>query len=560
MNDRDLLEQLDRRAHTAAGDLRALAAARAVPPAPVEGVRGLPAPGPSTARPLPSRRLMAAAAAIVLVAGAVGIGVATHDRHRNADPADVISTDPPPYVASYLPKGFTIIQVGDSTRGRAAAGAAGRTDVYGRSLDDPGLGVTVAGQFALDDVANGRRVEVDGVAVHAFDGLGLGSHAVIRTVAKVSVLFSSPTLDDDALARIAAHATVEGLHATLRGGDLPTSWSYLGTTIGSSAIFGPTAASSGVPGRFVAYGKRDTSGAGLFVESSPGDELRQSAARLMYDDATEVVVHGREAILGHVSSGSGEAKGTITRLSVLAWIEAPGQMLQVTAYGISDTELRATADGLEVPTAPRWKALIEQSELGDLTSGHSGAVVEEIGRGRFPDGTAWVVRLQTFPDERSVTDASPEPSIDLGIALARDEDAPSNVGDGQSSSEGPGGSGAMQGTAIVARGHRHFAAGLLRDDVASVVLLDSSGQEVTQAKVVGDGKQKAWVAEIPDGPLTAVARSASGAELGRTAVDSADADPDPGETSSSSSKTSGSASGSDSSTATTGAPAAPGGH
>src|SRR5690606_8730533 len=95
-------------------------------------------------------------------------------------------------------------------------------------------------------------------------------------------------------------------------------------------------------------------------------------------------------------TGSSDAGGGVTigwqEGWVVRWTERPGEMLSLSGLGLTREELLAAAETLQPVDPTRWRELLEATALGDLHVYDGDRPSVEMGRGRFADGTAWVLR------------------------------------------------------------------------------------------------------------------------------------------------------------------------
>lgn len=123
--------------------------------------------------------------------------------------------------------------------------------------------------------------------------------------------------------------------------------------------------------------------------------------------------------------------------------------------------------------------------------------LSEVGRGAFDDGTAWVLSVNEHHE--------PELSVDLAES-----------GGGGAWVEDPVGAPTepMYPVTDVKYGGRHFAAGLVTDDVATVELRTRAGELIDRLEPVAGSGYRGWVAEI-DNVLVVVALDDAGQEIGQ---------------------------------------------
>lgn len=544
MND---FENFDQRARRAAADVRSHAAARPRPVFDPADASLLPAPARLGDRR--SRRPLLAAAAVVLLVLAGGLAlVVRHQGDDDRGPADTTTTTEPPrpFVATDLPRGLQIAgaidqsSVASQSMKLDAGGEFSALQVYGPSVDDPQLGVGLLTDES-NDYAEFKKVEAGGRTVLTLDDAGLGKHVVIVRRDKRAVYAMSPVLDRATLADVAEGAVVNGLEVQVPTGVLPDGFDFLteepgplgpvgefrnmvtGSLVGSSAVYmrGTTSSTSDTPDGPDANTPVVDDSATVVVRSMPAEPAGVQAARLFADDVTETSIRGHEALVT-TSQVAGSGAGTVVRM--VTWLERPGELLRVTGYGVSVEELTRTAEGVRPVPADEWADLVERTQLGEFSAASDTPPATELGRGRFADGTAWSLlgRDLDDPGGRSA-------SIELNVAIGGNSDTSTGFsGSGQAIGPGNGEPPEVfSQTLVQQRGGRHFAAGLVRSDVARVELLDEQGRSAGAATMLDSSAGRAWVVELTADPTVLVARAAGGQELDRVTMSNLDENQSP---------------------------------
>jgi hypothetical protein len=514
MND-DLNTTLDERASAAAADLRARAGARPVPAFDPERAEALPAPLPtSTVR---SRRpLLAVAAAVVLVAGAAAWWSSTSGPD-DSQPATRTTGNPRPYVATDLPDGFELTGVADLD-GSDTGGAEGPLALFGPSADRPGLGVAFQPDYEVsDDGEQGDRIDVGGREAYSLGGKGLGRNVVVVAEGSGGILLVSPTLDAEALARLAAEVTVDGTTVTVDPAALPDGWGPLATDAAGFGGLSPMAPMRGAgSGATVNYAKGAK--ASIIVTSTPGDQDAVFTGILLADRFEELEVRGHRAVLTTVkiaianSPDSGDEPTDLT-MTTLTWLEAPGELVRVTGIGLGRDELVLVAEGVEPAGSQRWAELLKRSRLGDL-GGQSDPKSRVLGEGTFADGTAWKLRYTPASDDGSMASTSLTVATD-GLSGSSSSSSGTAIGSGSGSDPGEGILDPFPSMEVLDHGDRHFASGLLAGPVATVELRRPDGSVIGRATVVTAEGVSGWVAELTEADTVVVALDAAGTELGR---------------------------------------------
>lgn len=529
MNDQDIFQELDARAAAAATDLRAAAGSRPRPAFDPERSPAIPvAPPTGAGRAVPRRTLAAVAAVAVLVAGGVIWAAARPDDDRPG-PVTTTTDAPRPFVLGSLPDGFSLAGAGEATGSEpeGAEDSARPLAVYGPAPDQPRVGVAVLGDFDPDGLGLGTDpVEIGGVEAYVFDGKGFGPRAVLVDVAGTGVLALGPTLEHAQLVGLLDGARIVDGSVVVDDEVLPEGWSELGEEPSLVSLISPVAAARGSvgPGSYVGYQSGGLTAEDsaevrtIFVSSVPGDEVRLHAPELAAGRTERVNVGGREAVGG--STTTEEVEGAAITTTFVTWLERPGELIRITAMGVPLEELVRIAETVEPIGTEAWDDLVERSLLGDFDTGEyreSGGELVEMARGRFDDGTAWVLRVWPADGEEPT---GPNASIDLQVALGGDSTSGASSGSSSGSGTEIGADGepveaALGSSSTVEQGGRTFGAGFVGADVDTVVLVGTGGAELGRAEIVSGLGRRAWVAEAVDGVVEVVARSADGTELGR---------------------------------------------
>jgi len=510
MNDRQNLEHLDRRGAHAALDARARAAARPRPAFDPDQARTLPAPARLSDHRRPRRPFVAIVAAAAVVVGLIAVGVVQH-RADDGDsrPAGVTTVQPRPFVAADLPKGLVLAGASGADE---SGDQVGPISVYGSAPDDPTLGVMVMHANAKA-FADWPRVTVDGRTVITDDSGGFGRNVAVSVRGDRSIVVTSPRFSVADLAKLVDEVTIDESRPVVPESALPDGVRLLGQDADFAADSGMLGASlGGLKEGFATLYQRDAQvkgGTNISVASTPGDEVRLNTVRLWSTELKTTSVRGHAAVFTSRGLAGSDGLGLLT----LSWLERSGEVLRVSGFGANEAELRTVAEGVRPVPADEWDKLLEQTQLGDLGEPKPGQII--LGRGRFPSGTTWALRVIVDPADGSDGD----PALDLQVS-ANDRSGGVSVGSnvGYGSAEGRGSTRTPQvlpQTLTTTRGKQRFAAGLLRDDVTRVSLVDESGESLGNAEMIRANGRVAWVAELHRRPVSVVAFDASGSELAR---------------------------------------------
>lgn len=331
------------------------------------------------------------------------------------------------------------------------------------------------------------------------------------------------------LVTAAEAATVDGLEVSVPSAGLPAGWKLLDTDPDGVFMISPIAAVRGsMESRSAAsYYVDGTQQRSLMVMSLARPATSLHTMRLFADSVETITVRGHEAIVGRFPSGGSSGDGTTVEWGeswVVRWMERPGEALWVGGFGVSRDEVLAAAESLEPVEPTRWSELVEATALGDLQpEGFDAEPQVEIGRGRFDDGTAWVLR------------GSDEDTDDLALSVALFGDS-SGYGstevratepligpDGQPVETEPETFTLVSG---LDQAGRSFSYGFVDPTATLVELQRPDGTRIDEAELVTSNGRKAWVVELTDDAATVVALTADGTELGRSPVGDGGA-PDP---------------------------------
>lgn len=512
MNDQDLLRQLDDRAARAAVEVHARAAARTRPAFDPGRPLELAPPAARPSRLGAPRRVLAVAAAVVLLAGAAGWWATAAD-DDDAGPATSTDEGLRPHVATDLPAGLA--PAGAFHRGDVepddvtGPGAAIPAAFYGPADDDPQLAVAPGADLAEADEGLGAPVDLGGGLVARPLGETFGLPGVLVTGTPEPVILLSRSLSTSALGEIAPAVRFDGGRAEVATDALPDGWRLRTREPDLLAAAFPMSASGTAGEQYGAAYVAETEAESpevydrmAIVLSLPGDDARRATARLLLDDAEDVEVQGRPALVGRSPDG-GDPAGE--ELWTVAWLARPGTLVRVSAYGLDRSETLRVAEGVRAAEGGEWDELERLTEervderdvASDQPDGSSGL---ELGRGTFPDGTAWVLRTADGGIGTELTVADGEPG-------------------GSSSSTGEAGAVAFRSFEVADRGDRVVGSGLLAEAVAAVELRRPDGTVIGRAEVVAGSGDRAWVAELGEDPVVVVALDAAGRELDRRDVE-----------------------------------------
>lgn len=503
------LHELNQRAKSAAADLRAQAKARPVPPFDAEAPMRLATPAPSVT---PSRRsLLAVAAVLALLAGGLAWWSGTRSDEPSQDRAVTTGGDVRPFVATDLPDGFESFAHTSLDPSTSVGQTAGPLLVFGPSEAEPSLGVVYLPTLSSSDIEGEEQIEIGDRTAYDVAGIGFGSAALVVDLgSRGGALFVvSPVLDRAALVQVVEGLVIDdGSEITVSDDALPPGWSLLGRDpAGFVALFPYPATQAGTGSGFAVSYSNPGEGT-ISIVATAGDANLASQVGLTDSPLEELTVRERPALLALSADGSATGLGDTL---VLAWQEESGETIRVIGSGVTRDDLLAVAAGVEPVGQAEWSDLEEASQLGELlpqTTGLGDVGIEEIAKGRFEDGTAW--RLVAFNQaDDPVAPPGTGRSIQLNVAL------PAVAGSSAfSSSASVRASGsAFSSVTTQQRSGRRFSASLVDDQVASVELRRSDGTVPARPEIIEGAGFRAWVSELPDEPVTAVALDATGAEL-----------------------------------------------
>lgn len=526
MNDLNAFEELDRRARIAAADVHTRASARPVPPFEANVVPT--ANGTAARSGRSSRPLLAVAAIVVLVVGAA-VWVANRP-DRDQGPADQVTTGSNrPFVAGAgLPDGFKVIgaaEIGSMSGTTGLGEGYGPLDVYGPTIDDPRLGVTVVGEAAWQGEGTTAVPVGDRTGRFEADGLAPGVDSLTIPIGSdaggPALVVFGRGLGRDGLVAIAERTKVAGTKATVDAAALSNGWTLLGSSPYGVTDLTPMGALRGASAAkaAIAIYSRDTRGQEMITIQSEARPAGLDVSRLVQTDVEQVDVGGRDATVGRVT---GPLVGDGVDAWVVRWEERPGELLTVSGVSLSRDQVLAVARGVQPADPDEWKDLLHRTQLGELSGEAEGSV--ELGRGAFADGTPWILRLYPGDTGDGRTD-----SIDLSVALTGDSSSGSN----SSSQTGtaidddgnpvPADPPAFPTIVTMSKGGRVFIAGLVgAPGTTRVQLQGPAGVGSVDATVVTAEGRTGWVAEL-DQPFTeVVAYDSAGEELGRHEVPALD--------------------------------------
>lgn len=517
MNDRQLLEQLDRRAADATADLRTRAQARPRPDFDADAPQVLTLDRVAdTTRRRPTR-LLAVAAVIGLLAAAVAVGVVVNRRSSPSDqrPAgdpdstEVKSVAPRPYVATNLPKGFKVAGAAESPPDEESSSDQGPFStptpgvqlytLFGPSDDDPRLAVTIGPPITPS--RSNETFKVGSRTLIAIDDPRAGGQRVALPRTDEALLLVAPTLDRQTLGRLALRTRVAGSPPTLLVKDLPKDWKRLGSFLQEISL-SPVAVSGELgPAYRIEYIRPATNDRPVSyrITSRSGDEASVNAYRLFSRRAETIEVRGHPGVLATTPREPG--RGGTGR--VLTWLERPGEMIEVVATGGSKAEFEKLVEGLRPASDVEFKKAVllsPKSAFGSeapLVNTPPGLL--EIGTGTFADGTTWTMHVQV-----QTPDGNPVATIKLGL----DGPLTSMFGPRDGSKE-------ILSSGDYEQGGRSFSYGLVGSNVARVALVGDDGHWIEAIPVAGGG-YRGWLVEVTDfidrKPLI-VAHDAAGREV-----------------------------------------------
>jgi hypothetical protein len=541
MNATPELPDLDERGRAAGRDLHTRATRRPTPAFDPDRAVSVPltSTGPSRAH---RRPLLAVAAAAVVVA-LVGVGVWAGTRSDDtADVTDqVVEGSIQPYLLDDVPAGLVLgaaVETDGSTDPEASTyETVGSMSTFGPAIDDPRVGLYVSAypQFRASQTSDPG----DGSGVRLLDELVVGDRVgyLYQASFMPGLLLEVPLTDapdgpaleligrDDGsgsigavMAKIAAATTVDGLEATVS--TLPVEgWRLLDQDPEGIMMLSPMAAlrdHAQTRSASAFYTDPDMARTvSVAVLARPPASVH--TPRLILDEVETTSVRGHEAVVGRLALPGDDPATGIEQWSV-RWMERPGEMVTVAGLGLDRAEVLAAAESITPVDPAQWEELLEATALGDLVASFDETPGLELGRGRFEDGTAWVLRYRPPTTDEDGTHSE---QLDLVVALPGSSNSSfSSVGTAIDESGTPIGAPAevFRSTTTLEKGGRAFAAGLLRDDVARVELRNEAGAVVGQAEVVVAEDLVAWVAELSGETAVAVAFTADGEEAGTTDI------------------------------------------
>lgn len=498
----EMMEDLERRGAEAARNLRSQANGRRRPDYDGDRTATLPVPAPPEVRRRGKAPWLAAAAALVVVAGAVGYS-ATRPDHGNDITRAAATEDPRPFVVDDLP-GEMVMAVG-RTSDRPDPGFVSPLHVYGMASDRPAAAVTAFPREVLDEVdldtfaADGIKLQRPSGAVSFLPGTWVAVDHGERSV----VAFGET--EPDAIA-LAVSTSSTGDEVTVDEASLPEGWARLTTIREPMQLLSPiTPIGSGPIGYYVGYQSRDAESA-LLLQSGGGDQTAVDAGRLFVDESRDTTIRGHAGVLG--STPLPDSMGGIPMITV-TWLERPGEVIRIAGYGIDEADLLAAAESIRPVGADEWDQLVAQTPADQFSPDDAdvvGTTSGVLGRGQ-----SYVLTIHT-DDALSGDETEPGHYTNLTVDTGRDDDR-------GSSSSSRGGSGPFLSFETLDLGDSHFISGVLADDVVRLELRDGDDRvleaEVDLEPVAGI---PAFAAEVTEDPTVVVAFAANGAELGRATV------------------------------------------
>lgn len=516
-NPTDALTELDDRAGRAARALRAEADRRPVPP--FEPDEAMAQPAPTALADHRSRRRVvigSIAAACLLVAGIAAWVAGSGD---DAGPAGGVSTDlPRPFVLGEVPAALELAWVHEVVESPdPGEGLEAPLHLYGPDPSEVVLGAAlIDGYDAFDEAPPSgfgpELVQVGGRAVQLYEAVGFGPLMVMAQVDGGAVALLGAPDERDGLLALAAEVEARDGAPVFPDGTLEQGWSEVGIEPVGVFLASPVAMGGGgtSDGRFVAYLAVREDGVAaspmVSVSSLPADPARLHAPALVADRVEAATVRGHEAQVAVAPTPDAVEEGG--SMVIVSWLESETELVRLHAVGLSVEEVVALAEGLRAVEPAEWEALVEATLLDDLNPVDREG--EEIGRGRFDDGTPWVLRALD-PSGESTT------QVTLDVAIADDEDG--SMGSSASASANGGGSdgGVVVSYELLETGGRRFLSGSL-DEVAAAVELRADDGTLGGTAAVDEGPLRWFVLEVPPGSWDLVVLDRGGAEAGRVPV------------------------------------------
>ena len=521
------LDPLDHRAARAATDLRARAAARPIPALDVELAALPPLPSLHRSRRQGASRMLAAAAAVLVLAAVAGI-LALRSTGAETVPAEAASGDPRPFVAGHLPTGYEVAGIGGiGSPGVPFWGAfdpiaTGATTIYGAEASRPGLVVQVLPGPASDWIDPAQTDLIDlpgGRTVDPIDDLGLGKHALRVARGDRATQFITTTMEADELQAVAS-AVVDGdARLDLDAVDLPVGWHELGhfASDEDSSVDTFLAALEG-GGNVAFYTDRplpspdsddgharlsDADGA-IAVSSTAGGEQELYARAAVAAASSTTTVRGHDAIVATMPTHAGDE----IPLRSISWIERPGELVRVTASGLDEPALVAVAEDVRPVSPMAWKALAEQSQTGAFDAVRTGEEAPiRVGQGRFPDDLTW--RLTVTP-----ADAGTDPEVHLAVSPPAGGGDPATTS-GRGTAADPAARAILATETIDFGDLRLYSGALVAPEVARVEVRDADGTVIARPDIVEGHGHRGVATPVATASATLVALAADGTELDR---------------------------------------------
>lgn len=512
----DDLTDLDTRARRAATDLHEVASRRPVPNFEPDH---LTAPVPA-ARSGRSRRPLAIAAAVVLVAGAAtGVVVANRDDGGKTITATTLSPARP-FEAGWLPDGLTPGGVGTSSVGddRVFISDVQVLGADGDPLVAFGFGPAVAELTASGELADVESVEVEGHTVwhvpHPY-GVEHETWSVVEAGDR-SIVVIAPSVPVDERDRLAIDAGVDD--GTIVLPDAAQRWDRLVVLddLTEALPLGEMMPTAGTTSHHASYNDLTTVPTDRFYE---GPDLRGatvSSTELDFDptpgtllllpDARRVEVRGQDGVVARLPDHTQD----LDRILVV-WQERPGEVLSVSGIGLTEDEVLHIAEDVRPADPAAWTSRERDTQLGRYSDeiNYPGFRTVELGVGELDDGSRWRVVHRTPPEDAEGERWNQYAELDLRLVVPGERSTSSTSED----------FGPPFGEAFrVVSGEVAMAAGLVDDTVAAVRIESTDGDVLAEPDLLVADGFRAWVTEIPASGAVVVALDADGSEIGRRPV------------------------------------------
>ena len=515
MND-DQFEGLDDRAKTAASSAQAAAQRRPRPAFDADRPTTMPAPAAVGQSRAPRRTAWVAAAAVVaLIAGAVTFAVTRPDDGKDTIVASSVE-DPRPFVADTLPDGLGPMAFMNLETDPSSSFSSSMP-IYGKTPEEPLAGATVIEPRVFDELEL-TSSEVDGMTVYRRKGENFlpGQWVGVKQGEAFILVFGATEGDAISLARI---VSVADGNVSVDNAALPEGWRRLVTVESPLELMGMSVR-GGSTGYMASY-MSENADISVQIASLAGTEASMWAGRLFVPDSREVMVRGHRGFVGSypMNDVSGDTSGDpAPRVTVVGWVERPGEVLGMIGIDVSEDELLALAEGIRPAADQEWADLVRQSKLGEF-DGNPGSGIE-LGRttGTFADGTGWALTVRSdSPPDGPPGDGPGGRGVFTELRVAVPADGGSaNERSGSSSS---GGDGAFRSLETTDTGGRYFSSGILGNDVARVQLRRSDDSVLTDAPIMEVAGYRVFVTELTEDPTVLVALRDDGSEAGRVTIE-----------------------------------------